>query len=357
MGRGARPAPGDRGQYRASPATPYDEQRHISSTDPELYKIDVQVKGRGVIRQGDREAGYRPGDFTLIDLARPSAWAFQPSAEVVAVTFPGSLLPVGRADLARLTGERLPGDSGLCALVSSFARQLPDRLDDLSLAEGTRLASTVLDLLGTTLLTRLDRGREVPPDSRRRALLHSVHAYVEEHLGDPELSPRTIAAAHFVSVRYLHRLFEAEQTTVADRIRRRRLERCRRDLLDPTLRDVPAGAIGARWGFTSAAHFGRLFRAAYRRAPGRLSTRRQQPSGGVGNLLPGVPQRGGPPGELVEHRLGVAGRQLVEGAAVLSKFRSSWGRPGRRGSSRRAARSARSRGAARRAARRPRRRS
>jgi AraC-like DNA-binding protein len=274
---------GELGQLRVievstgEPSHAVRRQRHIS-TDPELYKIDVQVKGRGVIRQGDREAGYRPGDFTLIDLARPSAWAFQPSAEVVAVTFPGSLLPVGRADLARLTGERLPGDSGLCALVSSFARQLPDRLDDLNLAEGTRLASTVLDLLGTTLLTRLDRGREVPPDSRRRALLHSVHAYVEEHLGDPKLSPSTIAAAHFVSIRYLHRLFEAEQTTVAEWIRRRRLERCRRDLPDPTLRDVPAGAIGARWGFTSAAHFGRLFRAAYGAPPAayrRVGSNRQ----------------------------------------------------------------------------------
>ena len=260
---------GDLGQVRVievstgEPSHAVRKPRHISSSDPELFKIDVQVRGRGVIRQGEREAKYRPRDFTLIDLARPSLWAFQPASRVVAVTFPRSLLPLGRADLDRLTGERLTGDSGLGALVSSLTRQLPGRLDDLTVAEGTRLGSTVLDLLATTLLTRLDRGREVPPDSRRRALLHSVHAYVDEHLADPALSPRSIAAAHFVSVRLLHRLFESEQSTVADLIRRRRLERCHQDLLDPSQLEVPVAAIGARWGFTSAAHFGRLFQAAY----------------------------------------------------------------------------------------------
>ena len=192
--------------------------RHISSSDPELFKIDVQVRGRGVIRQGEREAEYRPRDFTLIDLARPSLWAFQPASRVVAVTFPRSLLPLGRADLDRLTGERLTGDSGLGALVSSFTRRFPGRLDDLTVAE---------------------------------------------HLADPALSPRSIAAAHFVSVRLLHRLFESEQSTVADLIRRRRLERCHQDLLDPSQLEVPVAALGARWGFTSAAHFGRLFQTAY----------------------------------------------------------------------------------------------
>ena len=58
-------------------------------------------------------------------------------------------------------------------------------------------------------------------------------------------------------------LFETQQTTVADWIRQRRLERCRRDLADPGLRAKPVGAIAARWGLTNPAHFSRLFRAAY----------------------------------------------------------------------------------------------
>jgi AraC-like DNA-binding protein len=83
------------------------------------------------------------------------------------------------------------------------------------------------------LAARLDRTREVPAETRRRALLERIRAFIERSLGDPHLSPASIAAAHFISLRTLHKLFETQQTTVADWIRRRRLERCAQDLLDP----------------------------------------------------------------------------------------------------------------------------
>jgi AraC-like DNA-binding protein len=159
-------------------------------------------------------------------------------------------------------------DGGAGALVSSLARQLPRYLDDCGAGDGARLGTAVLDLLTAALAAQLGRGDQVPQDSRQRALLVRIHAFIEERLGDPELSPGSVAAAHFISVRYLHKLFETESTTVADWIRRRRLERCRRDLLDPALRSTPASAIGASWGLGDAAHFSRVFRSAYGVPPG-----------------------------------------------------------------------------------------
>jgi AraC-like DNA-binding protein len=98
---------------------------------------------------------------------------------------------------------------------------------------------------------------------RERTLLVRIHAFIEQHLGEADLSPGVVAAAHHVSVRYLHRLFEAQETTVAAWIRRRRLERCRRDLADPALGAVPVAALAARWGLPDSAHFSRLFRRTY----------------------------------------------------------------------------------------------
>jgi len=69
--------------------------------------------------------------------------------------------------------------------------------------------------------------------------------------------------------RSLHKLFERHETTVAGWVRRRRLERCRRDLVDPALRSRPVSAIGARWGLANPAHFSRLFRAVYGLSPTR----------------------------------------------------------------------------------------
>jgi hypothetical protein len=47
----------------------------------------------------------------------------------------------------------------------------------------------------------------------------------------------------------------------------RRLEQCRRDLLDPGRRDVPVSTVAARCGLPNPAHFSRAFRAAYGLAP------------------------------------------------------------------------------------------
>jgi len=182
---------------------------------------------------------------------------------MVAVMFPRALLPLRPDEVAQLTAVRIPGDQGTAALVSSLARQAAGRLDDYDPAEGARLGTAMVDLLTVALAARLDRDRSVEPDTYQRALLLCVHAFIEQRLGDPRLSPATVAAAHHVSVPYLYKLFETEQTGVAGWIRRRRLERCRRDLLDPALRSRPVSAIAARWGMLNAAHFSRSFRAAY----------------------------------------------------------------------------------------------
>lgn len=132
---------------------------------------------------------------------------------------------------------------------------------------GARVGTAALDLLTVALAGRLDRHRQVPDDVSKRALVLRVHAFVEDQLADPELTPRTVAAAHHVSLRSLYKLFEGEPTSVAGLIRQRRLERCRRDLLNPSLGDVPVSAIAARRGLTNAAHFSRAFRATYGASP------------------------------------------------------------------------------------------
>lgn len=142
-------------------------------------------------------------------------------------------------------------------------RQLPAYLHHDRGAPGARLGTVVLDLLSSTVAEMLNQTTTVEPDVRRRALLTRVHAFIEARLGDPSLSPATIAAGHHISLRYLHKLFEAEGSTVAGWIRTRRLERCRTVLLDPDSARRPVAAIATAHGFTSASHFSRVFRDQY----------------------------------------------------------------------------------------------
>jgi AraC-like DNA-binding protein len=271
-----------------APATAARTLSLIRRSDPDLCKVDVVGRGHLVVEQDGRESRLGPHDFSFVDLSRPARWSTSTTSQGVAVLFPRSLLPLSRRDLGRLAAVRIPGDQGTAALVSSLisslGKQLPGYLDDASPAEGARLGSAVVDLLTVALAARLDRDMAVSRESLRRDLLARIHAFIEQRLNDPRLSPAMIAAAHHISLRYLYKLFESEQTTVADWIRRRRLERCRRDLLDPALRTQPVGAIAARWGLTNAAHFSRVFRAAHGVPPGEY---RMTSGGTAGAAWPG----------------------------------------------------------------------
>ena len=141
------------------------------------------------------------------------------------------------------------------------------RLADLAIRDEVppdehRVVESVVDLVESLCVSAM--GDDVSPHAHSRAeLLLRIRAYIEAHLDDPDLTPTQIASAHFVSKRYLHKLVESEGTTVARWIRERRLERCRRDLVNPRRRDETVSSIGIRWGLTDAAHFSRLFRDAF----------------------------------------------------------------------------------------------
>jgi AraC-like DNA-binding protein len=64
------------------------------------------------------------------------------------------------------------------------------------------------------------------PPTRQEALVRQVRTFVLDHLHEPGLSPAVIAAAHRISVRYLHHLFHESGESVGAFIRSRRLRNC-----------------------------------------------------------------------------------------------------------------------------------
>jgi AraC-like DNA-binding protein len=83
------------------------------------------------------------------------------------------------------------------------------------------------------------------------------------------LRPATIARAHQISPRYLHRIFQQHHSvSVATHIRTRRLDRARRDLVDRRLDHLTIATIARRWGFSRPADFSRAFQR-YTGAPPR----------------------------------------------------------------------------------------
>lgn len=119
------------------------------------------------------------------------------------------------------------------------------------------------------------RGRGLGPEEA--AAFRAIAEWIEAHLRDPDLTPAAIAGAHHISVRQLYRVFEPSGMTVARYVRDLRLERCRRELSDPSLAGLRIGAIASRWGLPDAAGFSRAFRVAYGLSPSAYRERAADP--------------------------------------------------------------------------------
>ncbi|MEU4568769.1 helix-turn-helix domain-containing protein [Micromonospora sp. NPDC023956] len=244
----------------------------IRQGDPGIYQLALTVAGSSGISARRQHTLVGRDAFTFLDYGRPYelvhiADGVHQEAGALTVVIPKAMLPIAPDRLERITAARLSGSEGMGALIAGHLDRLTRHPEQFSAAEAPRLARITVDLVAAMLAGHLDVEETLPAEVRQQALLTRVLAFIDRHLGDAALTPQAVADAHHVSVRTLHRLFAAEPETVGQVIRRRRLERCRRDLADPRLRGRTVQAIGWRWGFTDKAHFSRVFRAAYGMSP------------------------------------------------------------------------------------------
>ncbi|MFB7255554.1 AraC-like ligand-binding domain-containing protein [Streptomyces nojiriensis] len=242
------------------------DRRLISRGGEEFLTVTFQHTGTARLTQDGRRALVGPGTFTCSDAGRPYEREQPDHFRFTAIRVPKSGLGVPESDLRAVTGTVFSGDGGTSGLVAGFLRRLAERASGFDAYTGQQLAMTAMDLLA--VLVRERQGRLDPYASdTARGMLARVKAYVLTCLSDPDLSPERIAAAHHISVRYLHKLFQPEGTTVGRWIRQERLERCRRDLSRRSGSAPAVTAVAQRWGFTNPSHFSRAFRAAYGMSP------------------------------------------------------------------------------------------
>jgi AraC-like DNA-binding protein len=222
--------------------------------------LGLFLSGRGTLEQEGRLVHLEAGDFALYRGERPFRLELSGPYRFFVISLghgdAGYLRHAGpiianpelpRLGSARILKAALPEIAELAAQTGSLTRQ----------EMGEHI---------TCMLRTLVKEASGCDPCARDTILDRVLAYIDQRLED-ELSPESIASAHYVSVRYLHALFERRGDTVGQHIRHRRLDRIRRDLTDRDLAHLPSYIIAARWGIPNPSHFSKLFRAEFGMSP------------------------------------------------------------------------------------------
>ncbi|MEU1286608.1 helix-turn-helix domain-containing protein [Kitasatospora sp. NPDC005856] len=239
--------------------------RHLADGDSPTLVLSLQERGTALKEQDGRQTLIRPGGFSITDTSRVFRKTMEEEFVFTSFHFARAELDVPEKDLRALTATAFSGAEGSAALLTDYLSRMAHQATELDEAVGRRAAATALDLLALFVDDRAGRAR--PQGSRTAASLERIKEYILRNLRDPDLSPSTIAAANFMSVRFLHKLFQQEGTTVGGWIRTQRLDRCHRDLLRPMAGELGVAGIARRWGFANSSHFTRAFRAAYGMTP------------------------------------------------------------------------------------------
>ncbi|GAA3093556.1 helix-turn-helix domain-containing protein [Streptosporangium carneum] len=267
-------------------------RRLIARSETDYYKLSMPLQGYCLVMQDGREAPLTPGDLAVYDTGRPYTVAFDNTCRMLVLMFPQRFLRLRREEMHQVTANRVSGRQGLGALVSPLLMNLVTKMDEIGENQSLQLADNILDLLTTLFSERLGK-HGAPPPSSPQTLLLRIRTFIEAHLDDGNLTPDTVAAAVHISTGYLHKLFRMEGTTVSRFIRERRLEHCRRDLVDPEQWSLSVSTVAAHWGFVDAAHFSRLFKATYGVSPREYRLTRDAHGGvAVSALVESAPQAG-----------------------------------------------------------------
>lgn len=236
-------------------------QAQIGQDHDAFYLVTLPCRADIHFQQSGNDILCNPGHFILERGDSPFHFRQHNENELWVLKLPESALKGHLRGPERYTRYSFDATRGLGRIffeqVSACARHFDD------CPESSRHV-LLEQILATLLLTLQQDDRVLSSEGSSLSALHlsRVERYVQQNLGDPDLSPQTIANACSLSLRYLHKLFSSTPHTLSEWIRQQRLEMVYRQLRNPQCH-LSIGELAFRSGFSDQAQFTRAFRQRF----------------------------------------------------------------------------------------------
>lgn len=226
-------------------------------SDPGYLKMVVQRRGCSLFEQDGRKAWLAPGSWSVYDTTRSYSVSNPQDVLQHVLLLPRASILDGAENLRELLVRPLSSARGMGRVAcETISRALDSGAEDLGEV-----------ILRQVRLAMLEQAGALPAQGSRALLRERTAALVGQRLHDPGLDIDAIASALGSSKRALHKAFEDHGVSLHRYLWRARLELARRQLEDPraAARSITSILLGA--GFSSTAHFSRMFRQHYGASP------------------------------------------------------------------------------------------
>jgi AraC-like DNA-binding protein len=259
-------------------AVDFDSQRFVRDRRKTIadgldhYLVQLYATGGLVGEAGDHGRQLRAGDVQILDLSQSNVTRAAASG-TVAIVVPREVLDQAIPEPGDLHGLILRANSGMGGLLGDYMKSLVARAAAITLGEAPLVAQATTDMIAACFKSTAETA-ERARDAIEKTMRQRIQRHVAANLDSPALQAEALSAHFRISRSQLYRLFEP-LGGVAHYIQEQRLARACAELGNPAHDHRRIYEIAYALGFSSEAHFSRVFRSTFGLSPSDVRARAQ----------------------------------------------------------------------------------
>ena len=240
--------------------------QHIAQSADDPLVIAIPLSGSIFVNQDSKNALIGPGEFYVMDPARPYRLTIVEDMTFLSFQVPRKLLTTNITQIEHVTGIGFNRDLPYSRLATDFALSLNSVSDAIKPNSASRIGAIAVDLFTMALWERLGEVR-THSTTHRSAQFRKAISFIEEHLADEDLNLQKVALSLGISTRYLNGLFSEGGLDYRRYVLEQRLTRCAKELTSGCVLELSIADTAYKWGFSDNAHFSRTFKTHYGMSP------------------------------------------------------------------------------------------
>lgn len=233
-------------------------------------------QGSGTLSQIGREVTIESGEATLVSNGAPGVYLGHERSQLRDLRFNRTKLSALTNDVDAAVARLIARHDPILQLTLRYAEVVNNAAAVPTAPQRQVLVQHMHDLAALLLGARRDAAEQVTGRGLRAARIVAIRRELERNILDPEFSLPVLAGRLAVTPRYVQRLLAEEGTSFRDEIAKGRLNRARSMIASPKNVHRSITDIAMDCGFSSVAHFHRMFRRAFNETPGEVRARTLQ---------------------------------------------------------------------------------